>query len=415
MLIAFIIVGSNTTNMFAAIQSITVGNNTIPDNNWPATNQPSAVSSAIYTRADLGNLADAIISKLALYVQSTNNPNGNSIDNVYILLRNTTATSAELPVIPCGMSGINALVSNGFQIVKGPFTIRGSQLIMGWNDFNFTMPFKYTGTAGSNLQVVIATVEQKNTLPGTVNGFNVGTYYNTTGLTRPSAFYGPNNYCQAITMQGQTQNVKPYIRLEVETTANPGQQYVSANCSQSLITIAASGETYVPIIRVEINIHNNEAPFNNLTAISFDSKNSNSFVTWARLYYSGTNHIFNTSAGTFMIAAIPVGGDVNIPIDFDGLDMPLEHGTNYFWLAYDVAEVYSDAYLDAALESFTLSINGKITNFTNGDPAGEVYVKPNNATPITLNESKDKVTGEYFVGNAYTTSYQYNGNFGYLR
>ena len=404
-LIHFVIFGIMTINVSAEIRHIEIGSNSITDNNWPSSSQPNTVSTAIYTAAEISQSARPyIIAKLGLYVVNTNNPTANSFDNVYILLRNTNATIPDLPVQPCGIEGIAALENAGFVCVKGPFSIRGSQLSNGWNDLVFTTPFNYTG-GNANLQLVIVSVNQQNTATGTVNGFSVGAY-NSAGL---STFYSPHNYCRATSFPNQSQSVKPYLRLEIDD-AYTEQVYRSSRCYQSLISAVEDGETNVNVLKVEIDIFGATGTPNNLTQMIFDGKNSLDFATNTRLYYTETSPVFNTNN--------QVGSEVEITstnvnsITFDG-NVSLKHGTNFFWLVYDIASDNS-GYVDAALTQFTLS-TGVVTNTTTKDPAGDIYIKVRNSLPKDITTiNNERYGGEFYIGAPYygTNTYIRSGLIG---
>jgi len=372
-IMCFVIFGITTFNA-SAISTVTIGSNSIIDNNWPSAWQPNAISTAIYTTAELNtagipNSGTTIISKLGLNVLNINNLQTNSFDNVYILLRNTTAVNASQLIDACGMVGLDNLVAQGFKIVKGPFALRGADLELGWNDFDFEQTFTYT--AGYNLQLAIVSVDLRST--GNVNDFRVATY----PAGNSAAFYSPFTHCRpATSFPNQTQNLKPMIRMEIEGNYT-GQVYRSFVCEQAVVTVAQEGNQNVNILKVEIKIFGDVAPLNNLTQMVFNGKNSSPIATNAKLYYTGQSPVFEANSTNLVGSA-----SVTNNITFNG-DVQLKHGSNYFWLAYDIANTIADTgRVDASLTSFVLSRTGSVSASVLGDPAGAIFVKKSATIPL---------------------------------
>ena len=367
MLIYFVIGGIASFNA-NAISTVTIGSNSVGDNNWPSAWQPNAISTAIYTAGELNavgvpNNGSTIISKISFNVLSINNTQTNPFNNVYILLRNTGVVNASQLTAPCGLVGLASLVNDqGFKIVKGPFSIRGEELNPGWNDIEFDTTFTYNG--GYNLQIAVVSIDLQN--PGNVNDFQIATYPAGTN----SAFYSPFTHCRpSSSFPNQLQNIKPQIRLEIESNYI-GQVYLSYNLKRSNVTVAEEGNQNVNILKVEIKMFGDVAPFNNLIQMVFYNEESSTIVTTAKLYYTGTSPNYNAHPDN-LVAAVPI--NTNNIITFNG-NVTLKNGTNYLWLVYDISNnIPSNGYIDVALTSFTFSRTGIISALNNPDE--NIYVK----------------------------------------
>jgi hypothetical protein len=164
--------------------------------------------------------------------------------------------------------------------------------------------------------------------------------------------------------------------------------YASSTTTQNKITTVAQNQVNQEIIGIQVVTDGDISP---LSATSFTinttgSTNPLTDISNAKLFYTGSNNAFAT---TTQFGATSVSPDGTFVISGA---QPLNSGTNYFWLTYDVP---SSAVLGNVLDAQCSSVT-----------VGTAY------TPAVTNPSGSRTIGAvtYCTGGSPSTSYEYISN-----
>lgn len=142
---------------------------------------------------------------------------------------------------------------------------------------------------------------------------------------------------------------------------NTFNQTFKNNAATTVPAIASATATNLAILRLEVNVVGNENP---LTAQEFTLDLANTFpsagvVSAAKLFYTGIRSEFDTLSQFGSAVLNPLG-----TYTITG-SAPLQTGTNFFWLAYDIAQTASLG--DTVNGSCSqIKINGTLFPFTPG-------------------------------------------------
>ena len=158
--------------------------------------------------------------------------------------------------------------------------------------------------------------------------------------------------------------------------------YVSSTSTQAVTSDVAIGATNQQIIGVEVVTSGSASP---LTASSFQfyTLGCTDIVDLvdAKLYYTGTSNVFTTTTLVGSQNAFGVTGD---PFIISG-SQALVTGTNYFWLAYDIAGVGTATpgdMVDAEIDKVTI----------NAVPYTPSVINPGPGRMLTGNKSISSIT-----------------------
>jgi hypothetical protein len=128
--------------------------------------------------------------------------------------------------------------------------------------------------------------------------------------------------------------------------------YVSSTVTQVNTTNAAPNQQNQEIIGIEVNTNGDLSPLS-ATSFTFNTSGSTNPATdiaAAKVFYTGTSNTFAATSQFGTSVALPNGS-----FTITGTQ-PLEGGTNYFWLVYDVPfSAVMNNYLDAQCTSLTIS------------------------------------------------------------
>jgi len=142
-------------------------------------------------------------------------------------------------------------------------------------------------------------------------------------------------------------------------------EFVSATSTQANTALVGAGQANAEILGVEIltNKANNPLVANGFT-FTTTGTSSAADLTSAKLFYTGTSTSFGTATQVGTAVANPNG-----TFSFAGLSQELAEGTNYFWLAYDIAAgATSGNLVDATCTQISLSDGNRAPSVT--APAG---------------------------------------------
>ncbi len=156
----------------------------------------------------------------------------------------------------------------------------------------------------------------------------------------------------------------------------PAQSYGSTTTTQ-ITGPVIRGITSQPVIRVEVTMNNSGSPMS-LTQLNCSTNGTSSLsdIENARIYFTGTSPVFNTSAQYGSTIAAPSTG-----MTFTGAQQ-LSGGTNYFWLTYDVkATATIGNVVDGECSQVTV-----VSNYT-----------PTVTAPAGNRPIKDKLSGAYTI------------------
>lgn len=124
-----------------------------------------------------------------------------------------------------------------------------------------------------------------------------------------------------------------HITITVYHSTPPPMTYNSSTVSQVTLNVNPNTQNN-QIIRVDVTT-NSGCPSINATSFTFNMNGTNALsdIANAKLFFTGTNAAFISPAQLGNTVASPTYSDFSI----SGFTQPLANGTNYFWLATDVA------------------------------------------------------------------------------
>ncbi|WP_210520952.1 cadherin domain-containing protein [Hymenobacter terricola] len=172
------------------------------------------------------------------------------------------------------------------------------------------------------------------------------------------------NTSHSITVRASDGALFSFQSFTIQVTDVPNAAYLSSTTEQITRGVAA-GALNQAILRIPVVMNGNtDEP---LSATSFTLTTTGTTtpadVAVARIYYTGTSGTFATST-LFGSLAAPGTGSLSI-----GGTQELQPGTNYFWLAYDVAPAAATGHLlDGTLPSLTIGGTARTPTVTS--PAG---------------------------------------------
>lgn len=129
--------------------------------------------------------------------------------------------------------------------------------------------------------------------------------------------------------------------------------YVGSTAEQPLVNFVSRNNINEAVLRVAIQTSGELSPIN-LADINFSTNGTTNVtdITNARLFYTGTDSIFNTKTQYGSTVSTPSG-----IFSFTGTQA-LTKGTNYFWLTYSISNVASSGnVIDAELVQMTVGGN----------------------------------------------------------
>ena len=112
------------------------------------------------------------------------------------------------------------------------------------------------------------------------------------------------------------------------------------------------GDTNQRILAIKVSANNNISP-NTVNALNFTMAGTTKIadVTKVKVYFSGTNAIFNADTATLFGSVAPKKGNLTVKGK-----QTLQSGDNYFWITYDVAARATEGnLLDATCESIVVN------------------------------------------------------------
>ncbi|MBL7905601.1 MAG: choice-of-anchor J domain-containing protein [Bacteroidales bacterium] len=298
-------------------------------------------SASIYTAAEIGQAG--VISKLAWYAtiaRSTSIP-------LKIYLKETSAST-----FTAGTWA--SMISDATLVWDATNT---SITASAWNEFTLTTSFSYGGV--NNLVVMV-----ESNFGGTGSGTSSGTGVRYSSATTQHQYWQQDN--TAPTGNGTTTSNRPNIQI---TLAPANMAFTAATTLTASTLPVLPGATDQPVVALQVQTTGTLNAFD-LTSVTFNTTGTTnvSDLTAARVYYtSGTTFSTSNQFGTTITN--PSGA-----LTFTGT-LPLNGGSNYFWLCYDIsnsATIFN--VVDATCSEFITSEPATRTP-TATDPAGNRAIR----------------------------------------
>lgn len=228
-------------------------------------------------------------------------------------------------------------------------------------------------------------------LGGTIVAAGNSTTFNSTGLVFETQYtYTIFTYNNLSCTNAPAYNVTAPV-FETTTTLGLPMEYVSSTTTQAVSSPAFTGLADQQVIGVQIVTINNQNPLTP-DAFVFNTNGSTESnvpmnITTAKLYYTGNSSTFATTTLIGSFDNPPGIGSGNFVIP-NGSAIPLQPGTNYYWLTYDVpGTAVIDDVLDAECELVVVG--------------GTPYT-PDVTAPAGSRIIKSKLNGPYLVGPGQT-------------
>ncbi|MBC7382526.1 MAG: hypothetical protein H7296_05950, partial [Bacteroidia bacterium] len=237
-----------------------------------------------------------------------------------------------------------------------------------WADLGERFDLPYTGVTGASSNGTIA--------------------FPITGLTGVTRMRIINNYA-AIPTNVNGCGTSTYGEAEdyfINILPPPPMLYASSTTTQTVINPIATGVANQQIIGIQI-VTTGILPVSNLTQLQLNTSGTTSLtdITNAKVYYTGTSSVFATTT-QFGSTVVSPGANYSV-----AGTQPLQSGTNYFWVSYDIsATAVSNNVVDAGCDSVKVGGTGYAPTVTL--PAGSRTIRP-------------RLTGNYNIGSTgdYTT------------
>jgi hypothetical protein len=199
--------------------------------------------------------------------------------------------------------------------------------VLGWNMLPLSTTFVWDGVSN----IIVETCVDHDNGPGWGWASNTATEL-TTGLpTNTTRWTAANQPCasapnEAYPHSGITTN-RPRLRLNALPPAP--MAFVSMTTTQTVVSSIGQGTNNNQIIGIEVVTSGFLSPINliSLNLTTTGSTNPATDISNYRLYYSGTVNAFG---GTLIASGTSLASLTFSPVT-------LSHGTNYFWLAYDIS------------------------------------------------------------------------------
>lgn len=178
-------------------------------------------------------------------------------------------------------------------------------------------------------------------------------YNGNTNIVEVTGLNSNTEYHFAIFEIDNTTNCYSEAAATIAVTTLPNSmEFVSANTNQTNTDMINPGSLSQEVIGISIETINPDEPINisSFTFTSFGSTSASTDITNATLYYTGTSDSFDISN--------QIGSSIDVAAELFEIttDVNLEEGTNYFWLAYDIAtDATAGNIIDAECVSFTIN------------------------------------------------------------
>ena len=298
----------------------------------------------IYTSAEMGTAKD--ITKLAFYKASGTNTN--SVQNVSIYIKNTTASTLA--------SGSYSL-SGYTQVYSGSFPNTAPS---GWMEIPFSTPFTYDGT--SNVEVLVVQLVSYY-----VAGYPFWRYGFTTSGNRCRYANSYNIAPSSLTLASS--NRLPNIRFQYALPTLMSYSHCTTN--QPDTGFVKPGDANKAVIRMDVVTNNSINPLKvKGFTINTNGTSNLSDISNAKIYYTGTSNAF--------AATNQFGATITTPgasLTFGNDSTTLQGGTNYFWLSYDIKSTATfDNYIDGECTAIIVDDTSRIPIVTS--PIGRRQIKP---------------------------------------
>ena len=185
--------------------------------------------------------------------------------------------------------------------------------------------------------------------------------------------------------------VSQFTPKAMEFSGIAAEQYAEGTVS--------AGDTDRPILSVAVTTKNT-SPALTASKFSFTTAGTSANVKKATVYYTGINKTFSTAK---KVGEAAVSGDAFEVVATEPVN--LVEGTNYFWLAYDIADAAKDGTkVDASVASVTLSDGEHAV--ADGNPAGDLEVR--NVVYATIGTQTRTVYGSILFKDQHYESSTYD-------
>lgn len=263
---------------------------------------------------------------------------------------------------------------------------------VGWNTHTFTTNFTWNGT-----QNIIVEYCFDNDVWGSSSTIR---YSSTTFNSNAFAYTDGSTGC-SLTINS-TNSSRPNMRLNFATAP---MSYISSSVTQNTAD-TYQGSVDQQILGLEINVTGSTSAFD-LTNLQFNMNGTSlADVSNINIYYSGSSSTYSAT-NQFGTTTAPSNGSISV-----SGNQTLVDGTNYFWIAYDIAPDPTSTAgntVDASIESFTLNGagGGVHTDMSPTSPVGDRLIKP---TPGSFSKVTDQnAFGRDVMVDPNTSSYVWVG------
>ncbi len=282
----------------------------------------------IYRKSELqdSGAVNGLITQFGLNVTAVN---GSAAHLGYTIKMTQTSATSLTGFLTTGMTTV--------------FTSTSYQPVSGWNMHTLSTPF--TLDTSLNLVVEICFSNGTNTY-----SYNASTQW-TTGLAAGSTIYNCNdatgNGCPDATPPTSS-NSRPNAKFTI--TAGVSMSYSAAFLNQNNTFPMRRGINNQDILRIAVVTAGNTSPINATQFnLSTNGTSTTSFISRARIFYTGTNPTFDT--------LLPFGSILTPSGSFTiSGSRSLAPDTNYFWLTYDVTNsATTSSIFDAECSAVTVA------------------------------------------------------------
>jgi len=404
-----------TTTLFGTAAPLAPGNNIFVNGTQALVSGTNYfwVAYDIATGATLNNFVDALCNRVTINggvgnkTPTVTNPAGNrEIDIVYCTSNATSSGDSELDNVVL-IGDINTISNNT------------ASTCAQYSDFTGLTPAELTPAAGYQVDVTLGTCGGNYTKYGRVfidwnhdgdfadanedlgeqGGVTATTTYNF-NFTVPAGATIGNTVMRVICKEGSgITSCGTYSYGETEdytvTIVTPGpMSYTSCTTTQANTSSVSACSGNQEIIGIEVNMNGVLTPLD-LTQIRMNMTGTSNVADLSNIdiYYTGTSSTF--AATNLFASATPAGGTFNV----NGTQT-LSSGTNYFWIAYDLAIGATPTNnLDAQCVRITVDGVNRFPTVTS--PAGNRTITPCIISPGGVS---DNITAWFDASNGTSTT-----------
>ncbi len=188
-----------------------------------------------------------------------------------------------------------------------------------------------------------------------------------------------------------------FDKLVIEDFNYP-QTYVDTNVTPSSVTDTVAGTQNLEVAGIQIETNSSDSAYA-LTGLELGTTGL-ADVDTLKIYSTGNSPNFDLGTATLVHTISSPSGSTQSITAFTELNPTLYHGTNYFWIAYDVSTSATfGATFDASCSQITIN-NGAAENMvpTVQDPSGNIAILDNSFESITTADLSGPVTP--WLGNS---------------